>query len=363
MVKGLVNKDIERVRASLADGADPNHEYAKPTFPMFRPDVDGKPLEIVCHGGNGEFRRKGFQDSATGALLEAGASFDTGSGSDCGPLSCFLRKHDLGAVELLLEAGADPRPEKKCSGEAPLLTVFEDSDLRGKGELTQLLIERGADPSPALHSAALAYLQEHVELDTVTLLLDAGADPNFESSKSYTRKHGGSRSKERGLLPLDVTFKDLVSQERKLAVVTLLLERGASTEPYHGTAWGEFASIHTPELTVLLEEEFQMYEYVQDDEPPSQLDLLLGEAVRRTVRDLETGSPEAQGGAACVKNVHAGKTIDRKLSDSWDGTDTSCVVFACGDSNIDKTLCQKPDGTWRGGKDLTSALREACDCD
>ena len=107
-------------------------------------------------------------------------------------LSNALRYHNLDIVQLLLEHGADPNA--KVSQGMPLIaTIFDPysnpHDDPRKAKKAALLLKHGADPNvtfklmgsqDAMSTLMLATRQK--EWKSCVLLLDAGADPDFEST-------------------------------------------------------------------------------------------------------------------------------------------------------------------------------------
>ena len=91
----------------------------------------------------------------------------------------YLYDTDVRALELLLDAGADPNaylPEHMGTPLQAAALVIED---RGAA-ITELLLNKGADPNLAPSHSATPLFEACVRpcVDTVRLLLEAGADPN-----------------------------------------------------------------------------------------------------------------------------------------------------------------------------------------
>ena len=133
LFEGVNTGDIDMVRESFLEGADPNttHDYGGPLL-----------LDAVIEGS--EF------------------------------------------VKLFLENGADPNA-KNSSGEPALITSFSESI-----DIVKLLLEKGADPNIANRigeTALMLAIYNEVSIDNfeiVKLLLEKGADPNITTSNSNT---------------------------------------------------------------------------------------------------------------------------------------------------------------------------------
>ena len=142
--EGVNSGDIDMVRESFLEGADPN---VKPT--------SGEPALITSFSNN-----------------------------------------NLTISKLLLEKGADPNAKNKFerNGSTVLMDILSYSLDLGNSEIeiVKLLLEKGADPNIANRigeTALMLAIYNEVSIDNfeiVKLLLEKGADPNITSSNSNT---------------------------------------------------------------------------------------------------------------------------------------------------------------------------------
>lgn len=157
--------DTSRVKALLAEGADPNEP---------RPERPGlRPLQVAIY----ELADGGDLDVLL-ALLEHGADVNAWDVErDRTPLLVAACEDELAAVEALVKAGADPNV---CSrdGITPLRTSAEVGNL----DMASLLLGAGAtrtinDWGGLTGYTALGHAARRLDLPMIKLLLDAGADP------------------------------------------------------------------------------------------------------------------------------------------------------------------------------------------
>lgn len=120
-------------------------------------------------------------------LINVGANLDLCNAKDSTALHTAALEHDAAAVEMLLNAGANPLVYDQY-GHTPLhrvavkLRSFEDSELTGDYQLTaKLLIDAGVeiDAPNVIGQTALYNAVDNGAPDLVRLLVKAGADPNF----------------------------------------------------------------------------------------------------------------------------------------------------------------------------------------
>ncbi|KAF4948082.1 hypothetical protein FGADI_9869 [Fusarium gaditjirri] len=144
-------------------------------------------------------------------LLESGVSPDSTdpNGDGCSALKKAVRVSNRDAVQLLLQFGADP--DGKIEDNSPKSSLNYALDWRGDGEIAKLLIESGADVNygfekpliravkmgdlalikymleagadldmlPAGGLSVLCFAIERRELSLVSMLIEAGVDPNL----------------------------------------------------------------------------------------------------------------------------------------------------------------------------------------
>ena len=207
---------LEVVEALLAAGADPGYQPQTWAGIAF---TAGTPLYEAAARGH---------RSVVTALLSAGVDPRTGGKRWDTPLHGAARGGHADVIRLLLAAGADLYPQdtcKPCSVGTPLHVAAS----HGHIEAIEVLIEAGADPDTPVRSNRSSYIgsaplpplgmmasratplhmaSNSERIGALTVLLDAGADPNAEA------KHGHT--------PLSVAS---VSGNAK--AITTLLARGA----------------------------------------------------------------------------------------------------------------------------------------
>jgi ankyrin repeat protein len=174
--------DVPAARDALARGADP-----------MKPGRDGMPpVGSALSGGH---------DDVVLAMVEAGADLDT----------LFPQALQYGRIELARKLLDECKPSKKALREAMCSPgVLADPSL------VKLLLDRGASatkgPAQMRGWAPLHYAVQGGNVDSVQLLLDAGADPSSQAPGGQT--------------PLSLAAERL-GLSQLAAVIRLLLERGA----------------------------------------------------------------------------------------------------------------------------------------
>jgi uncharacterized protein len=152
-----MNRDLDTVRALIAQGADPN------TLGTF----DTPALHWLV--------RIDEVDTAR-LLLEAGADADGLTGLGVTPISLAVEEGSAEMTELLLKHGADPN-RLLPSNESLLMSAAAV----GVADVAAALIEHGADVSyldPDYGQSALMVAAREGHADIVKLLLDHGAEVN-----------------------------------------------------------------------------------------------------------------------------------------------------------------------------------------
>jgi ankyrin repeat protein len=241
VIKAIGEGDTADLAAALEEGADPNAESSP-----------GRPaLFLAASRGNAE---------AVRLLIDAGADVN----ADTADGSILVKAAVEGypeVVEMLLDAGADIDAMGRAwvQGDAPALWAAVASE-HGVIEVARLLIEHGADVDqvdPTTNATPLILAASTNQSDMVELLLESGADINFQSSDGTTALHaaafnpfGGRSSPEaarvliehgaalnitdaQGRTPLDIALPD---------VAEILREAGAKAGSQQSTQNGQVIS-------------------------------------------------------------------------------------------------------------------------
>lgn len=198
--------NIDRVRALLVAGADPN-----------TPDGNGiYPLDFAAYDNRVELCR---------LLLEYHASVRVISGGST-PLDIAVARGSLETVRILIDNGGDVR-RMYPSGRTPLHIAA----LNGRADVAGLLVDRGADVEArdrgGMAPLDLAIARSHIGV--AGLLLDAGAKPSAAQLRSALKADRTAILKlliphaSEALAPL---LKDALARHRA-DTVDLLLAAGA----------------------------------------------------------------------------------------------------------------------------------------
>jgi uncharacterized protein len=158
--------DTARVKALLTGGVDPNEPQQ---------DWPGLlPMQVAIHA-----LADGGELDVLLALLEHGADVNAWDAErDRTPLLEAVCENQLAAVELLLNAGAEPNV-RSSEGDTPLRACAEV----GNVVMASLLLRSGAtqtinDWGGLTGCTALGIAISRLDLPMMRLLLDAGADPD-----------------------------------------------------------------------------------------------------------------------------------------------------------------------------------------
>ncbi len=182
LLEAIYIRDVSRLAALLATGADPN-EDGKPRYPIYD---SGRQFPLLAAIGALEADKAigpygpepaGSIDAIV-LLLRHGAKvkgWDVNKEGD--PLFLAVFNNHIEAVRLLLAHGADPNV-RSGEGESPLPFCAE----KGYLEMARLLLLCGANKT--IHEGvmpsgmnALGYAATRLHVDMVRLLLTHGADP------------------------------------------------------------------------------------------------------------------------------------------------------------------------------------------
>ena len=103
-------------------------------------------------------------------------------------LAC-MNKYKINAdtVHVLLNAGADPNISSNLSGSKGYTCLHLAIETGCSNEIVQALIDKGADVNAtSMHDTALDSACAKRSLDTINILLNAGADPNIAGANGVT---------------------------------------------------------------------------------------------------------------------------------------------------------------------------------
>jgi ankyrin repeat protein len=140
-------------------------------------------------------------------------------GVDLGPeteLRLAVQRGDLGALERLLEGGADPDQRFVWDGETPLTVAA----LNRRPGIVEYLLARGASVdaiTPRLSALRAAVWQD--DLETVRMLLEAGADPSPEDRAWDALELASSLGHQRIVALLAQTVESGIRDPENLALV------------------------------------------------------------------------------------------------------------------------------------------------
>lgn len=158
----------------------------------------------------------------TNYLLDSGADPNLGytQGGRLTPLAVAVNKGDVNCVKLLVKAGVNVNV-LSSHGTVLIQAIVSSTEL----EVVQAIIDAGADlnVSVKMYGTALQRAISYGQVDLVQTLIDAGADVNLAN---LTDNSLGT--------PLEIAFHEIRGrwnrnyvQEQSIAIVKLLIERGA----------------------------------------------------------------------------------------------------------------------------------------
>lgn len=179
LVEAARSSNIELVRLLLRSGADVNFKEtgAYSSFSALEKAAEGDNVEIVSH------------------LLHCGADTNI-SDSGQSALETAAANGNVEIVRLLLNSGVDVVRIEGSTGDdmIPSSTPLQVAARLGHFGVVDELIKRGADvnspPQSQWGRTALEGAEEHGRLDTVQLLINAGANIHSSRALHYAQKEG-----------------------------------------------------------------------------------------------------------------------------------------------------------------------------
>jgi ankyrin repeat protein len=237
---------LDAVKVLLAHGADPNRVVNS---------GNQTPLFSVVNAREGR-KNQGIREEVLWALIKAGANVNWVDKDGDTPLTLAVENANLGAVKILLEAGAnvDVKNRNKYSpirlvtqtGQGPAMReiaallvqsstkidpedgerLLSQSAREGWSEVVDLLAQRGVNVKGESGNEALEEAVTKGNVEVVRMLLQAGANPNGSGSPTpLVRVLGG------------IDGKGLEDPAKRLEMVKLLVSKGArvnvyATEPF-----------------------------------------------------------------------------------------------------------------------------------
>ena len=173
-------------------------------------------------------------------LIKKGSDYHAGNRAGDGALYYAASQRDIGAMQLLISAGAQVNAYERLSQKDSLAQAICRGDVR----VAKVLIDAGADLEGGNYScySALKETASHGRVEITKLLLEAGAQPDgrFWESPLYHAARGGQYEIVRLLLEAGATvnyggyFGHTPLCEavkiRRLDIVDLLLKAGAKVE-------------------------------------------------------------------------------------------------------------------------------------
>ena len=256
----------EVLRFLIEQGADPSQEDSNGQAPLevtFSAESRGAELlQILIGAGVDVNARTSNHQKPLGAVIEArhidredrvrmaellvaaGARLNPESEDDYAVLSSAAAQGMPRAVEVLLEAGADPTMyDAPSSGRIRAVSMAHTSGDQDSGwEIVPILVDGGADPNSYDRKSGMSMLGKAAldnRPDAVALLLKAGADPNRDPLESVRIVESGNAQAagmllDAGLDPntsfLEVTLLEVAQGKGHDDIVRLLIDSGATVD-------------------------------------------------------------------------------------------------------------------------------------
>jgi ankyrin repeat protein len=201
-------KEIDLVRLLLAQGADPNHRDSTGATPFIRAGVMGAGnlvLLLLAHGGDPTIQDQSGITVLYGIAANCNRDGDTvhlldtlvAAGADPCPqdpsgwtVLHSAARHDPEVVAFLIAHGCDVNARWEFNGETPLLKAIQQDQL----ESVQMLLQAGADPNAQSYEGAIPLVKalwqscEYQTLEVCQLLLEYGADLDLPNCNGMTAR-------------------------------------------------------------------------------------------------------------------------------------------------------------------------------
>jgi ankyrin repeat protein len=180
------------------------------------------------------------------------------------PLIYAIKGHHPDAVQILLDAGADPAAYSGRQHFSPLALAAGEGNI----DILKLLLAKGADPNVATPPAWLPLMcaAANGDCEAIKLLLDHGADPNAYNSQNFTPLRAATANGQLDAMKLlmdrgarDQDFPDALydaAAKGQLGVLKYLLDRGVHADDnYYGHSAVTVAGImnHPDAVRLLLD--------------------------------------------------------------------------------------------------------------
>ncbi len=186
---------------------DPNHEIDRLTLDIFNNDIASVQTMLernpelvyahgrssICKGGNPPmlmFALIGEKDhlEMVKLLLKYGPEVDACGQDGYTPLMIAAHLGQRGNVRLLLEAGADASLKNRCGSTALIATIQNNKE---EFDIIKQLLDHGTNideqndngETVLMHAALRSHLEKQ---ETITLLLESGADPTIRDNENRT---------------------------------------------------------------------------------------------------------------------------------------------------------------------------------